>query len=69
VQSLGRLPILNFSVAAQDRRDGLERHRLNVKRPDLSIAAIVLEHDATLVTRNVRDFQRIPGLKYENWAD
>lgn len=69
VQYLARFPILNLTVAAQERRESLERLRLNVKRPDLSIAAIVLERGATLVTRNVRDFQRVPGLVYENWAD
>jgi predicted nucleic acid-binding protein len=30
---------------------------------DLLIAATALEHDLTLLTRNVRDFQHIPGLK------
>jgi tRNA(fMet)-specific endonuclease VapC len=30
---------------------------------DLLIAATALEHNLTLLTRNVRDFQNIPGLK------
>ena len=30
---------------------------------DLLIAATALQYNLTLVTRNVRDFQRIPGLK------
>lgn len=30
---------------------------------DLSIAATALEHDLTLVTRNVDDYKDIPGLK------
>jgi tRNA(fMet)-specific endonuclease VapC len=51
------------------RVSSLVRMKLNIDSDDLRIAAIVLEHDATLVTRNVRDFQRIPDLKYENWAD
>jgi len=36
---------------------------------DLKIAAICLAHDATLLTRNVADFQNIPGLRVENWLD
>jgi predicted nucleic acid-binding protein len=30
---------------------------------DLLIAATALEHNLTLLTRNVRDFQHVPGLK------
>lgn len=36
---------------------------------DLNIAAICLAHDATLLTRNLADFQNIPGLRFENWLD
>ena len=36
-------------------------------RSDLQIAAICLAHDLTLVTGNVRHFERVPGLRVENW--
>lgn len=35
---------------------------------DLSIAAIALAVDGTVVTRNFADFARVPNLKYEDWA-
>ena len=34
---------------------------------DLLIAATALEHGATLVTNNVREFARVPGLVVEGW--
>ena len=34
---------------------------------DLKTAAIAVAFDATLLSRNLRDFQRVPHLKVENW--
>ncbi len=34
---------------------------------DLQIAAIALAHDLTLVTHNVREFNRVQDLKIEDW--
>jgi tRNA(fMet)-specific endonuclease VapC len=34
---------------------------------DLSIAAQALAEDALLITDNVREFSRVPGLRIENW--
>jgi len=36
---------------------------------DLLIAATALAHELTLVTRNTREFERVPGLRVENWFD
>lgn len=36
---------------------------------DLWIASHALADDCTLVTNNLREFQRVDGLKLENWAD
>ena len=35
----------------------------------LVIAAIALSRDLTLVTGNVRHFERVPGLRIENWLE
>jgi tRNA(fMet)-specific endonuclease VapC len=35
---------------------------------DLKIAAIALANDATLLTRNLSDFRKIPGLRIEDWT-
>lgn len=36
---------------------------------DTLIAATVLRHQATLITRNVREFSRVPGLLWLNWHE
>lgn len=68
ISFLARVTILTFTEKAIDRFEELRTQRLGIKAMDLRIAAIVLEHGATLITRNVRDFKRVPGLTVENWA-
>ncbi|MBI2838065.1 MAG: type II toxin-antitoxin system VapC family toxin [Acidobacteria bacterium] len=34
---------------------------------DLLVASIGLAHDLTIVTRNTREFSRVPGLRIESW--
>lgn len=35
---------------------------------DLRIASIVLAHQAILLSRNARDFDKVPDLIIENWT-
>jgi tRNA(fMet)-specific endonuclease VapC len=35
---------------------------------DMLIAAHALSLNATLVTNNLREFERVPDLKLENWV-
>lgn len=69
VRSLAGFHILTFSEAAIARYNVLLSMKLNVAKMDLRIAAIALEAGATVITRNLRDFQRVPELACENWAD
>jgi tRNA(fMet)-specific endonuclease VapC len=65
---LGRWKALSFTESAIDRYHTLDAMKLNIGRMDLRIAAIVLENNGTLITRNFRDFSRVPNLAIENWA-
>lgn len=50
-------------------RADLERRGCPIGPNDLMIAATALAHGATLVTSNVREFERVEGLVVENWAE
>jgi tRNA(fMet)-specific endonuclease VapC len=68
VEHLAGTPVLSFTEPAILRYEQLKAHPLNVRKMDLRIAAVVLENNGVLVTRNLRDFQRVPNLVVENWA-
>lgn len=60
--------VLPFDERSATEFQRLTRSRLRVGTMDLKIAAIVLAHDATLLTRNLKDFNKVPGLKAEDWT-
>jgi tRNA(fMet)-specific endonuclease VapC len=68
VRFLSRLQILDFDEAAIARYDDLRQQKSKIGRTDLQIAAVALQNDAILVTANLRDFKRIPGLRIEDWS-
>jgi tRNA(fMet)-specific endonuclease VapC len=48
-------------------RAALERAGTPIGSHDLFIAAHARSRDMTLVTHNLREFQRVPGLRVEDW--
>jgi len=59
--------VLSWDTDAADILQNLRRQRIRIGTMDLKIASIVLAHDATLLSRNLRDFQQVPGLRVEDW--
>ncbi len=59
---------LPYPESAIQRHDTLKALKLNIGKMDLRIAAITLEYNGILITRNLRDFQRVPGLTIEDWT-
>ncbi len=49
-------------------RAALERAGKPIGGMDLMIAAHALAEDSVLITNNVREFHRVPGLAVEEWA-
>lgn len=68
VTYLSNTTILTFTEPAILRYQQLKNLRLAVAAKDLRIAAIALENSDILVTRNRRDFQKIPNLVLEDWS-
>ena len=59
---------LPFDDTAARIFDQLRAQKLRVGTNDLAIAAITLAAGGVLVTRNAKDFERIPGLQWEDWT-
>jgi len=62
------LNILPFDAAAQAEFKRLRRQKVRIGTMDLRIASITLATQSTLLSRNLRDFQRVPGLDVEDWT-
>ena len=63
IQYFGTLQILPFDEKAAMEFQRLKTARIRIGTLDLKIAAIALAQEATLYTRNFRDFRQVPGLQ------
>lgn len=68
---LAQLQILPFdaNAALQFDRLRVQSSLRKIGRADILIASIALAQRAVLVTRNLRHFQQVPGLRLDNWVD
>ena len=68
---LSALEILPLETPADHQyaaiRHHLSRQGIPIGPNDFLIAAHALSNDLTVVTANVGEFSRVPGLKVENW--
>jgi len=68
LQTYCSVPIADFTLDAANRFEDLRGQRVRAGTIDLKIAAICLSLDALLLTRNTRDFEKVPGLKIADWT-
>lgn len=59
--------VLSWNDAAVDEFEALKVARVRVGTMDLKIASIAIANGATLLSRNLSDFERVPGLHVEDW--
>jgi len=67
------LMLVDFSVESAKKaakiRSILQKQGKPIGAYDLQIAAIAVAENMTLLTHNVREFERVKGLKLENWVN
>ncbi len=68
LQTYVSLEVLDFDAAAAQEFSRLRSLRLRVGTADLKIAAIAISQGALLLSRNLKDFQRVPDLRVEDWT-
>ena len=63
-------PLTNISAAVGGNLHAFLANRgLTIGERDSMIAGVALVNDLVMVTDNVREFQRVPGLSVENWRN
>lgn len=60
--------VLEFSENAGNIYSELIKQKIRVGTQDLRIAAITLSVNGILVTRNWKDFEKVPNLRLEDWS-
>ena len=63
-----QFPIAPFDVACESQFQRLRALRLRVGTQDLKIAAVAQANQLVVLTRNRRDFGRVPGLLVDDWS-
>lgn len=69
LQFLGNIRVLNFDMNASKKAasifEALRKEGALIDTLDLMIASIALAHDVSVLTKNVKHFERVKGLKLE----
>jgi tRNA(fMet)-specific endonuclease VapC len=60
--------ILPFHATSVQLFRNLRSAKIRISTNDLKIAASSIDRNALLLTRNTVDFQRVPGLRFEDWT-
>jgi len=68
IRFLQDFPIINFDAMADNHYRELPAQKIRVGTQDLRIASIALSGNAVLVTRNHKDFGKVPNLMLEDWT-
>lgn len=67
LETFVKFAILPFDEDAARVFERLQEQRIRIGTMDLKLASICLAHEATLLTRNLVDFLKVPALRADNW--
>ncbi len=67
-RSFLKINVLSFTEQAQERFGVLRPQCPRLRTMDLRITSVALVSGAVLLSRNLRDSGRIPGLAVEDWT-
>ncbi|WP_145281064.1 type II toxin-antitoxin system VapC family toxin [Pirellulimonas nuda] len=68
VDAFKLMHIASFDQAASEEFESLRADGVRIGTFDLRIASIALTRNFTLLTRNAVDFDKVPGLRHEDWT-
>ena len=68
LETFRNLAVLPFDAEAAAQFARLRKAGVRIGTMDLRIASIALSHDALVITRNLSDFSKVPGLRCEDWS-
>jgi tRNA(fMet)-specific endonuclease VapC len=68
VMLLSEFNVLQYDEKSQEIYQNFRKQRIRIGTQDLRIASIVLANKGILLTRNLRDFEKVPGLNLEDWS-
>jgi tRNA(fMet)-specific endonuclease VapC len=68
LDDFAKAQVLPFDTPASALFALLRSQKVRIGTMDLRIAAIALSRDMVVLSRNLQDFQKVPGLKVEDWT-
>jgi tRNA(fMet)-specific endonuclease VapC len=68
LQLFQQFPQIAYDLRSENQFQQLRVLRLHVGTQDLKIAAVALVNNLTVLTRNRRDFAKVPGLILGDWS-
>lgn len=68
LKDFSRRSVLDFDDQAARQYQRLLKSKIRIGTMDLRIAAIALAQHATLLSRNLSDYRKVPGLRVEDWT-